>query len=441
MRPSVFLLWLITAWCALALLIALFNTFAQPPGFLTPLWVMSGAVLLIIAGVDVLRGGPSEKLDVVRTLPHSLALGAATQVSLALTNQLQRRLHITLAEPPCNKIDHHDFSIKADLNPLEKKQFGYSILPIKRGDARLTQIAIRIDTPWRLWQHCVRAGNENEIKIYPNFSPISQMAQLGVEQHIRRLGVHLVQRRGDGMEFKQLRDFVEGDALRQIDWKVTARYNKPISREYQDERNQEVFFLLDCGRRLRHEDSGLSHFDYALNALLLTSYIALRQGDSVGFTSFAGDKRWLAPVSGQVGTHRLLEKLYDLNCTKENSDYLAAAQAFLKRQRRRSLVILVTNLRTEDIDDIVCATRLMAKQHIVMVASLKENVLDDNINKPVTSFSDALNYTASHILLSERQAIAKKLTAQGVLFVDTPPEMLSLNLVSEYIKVKRSGRL
>src|SRR5690606_41328078 len=178
--------------------------------------------------------------------------------------------------------------------------------------------------------------------------------------------------RGLGLEFHQLREFRDGDTLRQIDWKATARKRTPIAREYQDERDQQIVVLLDCGRRMRSQDDELAHFDHALNACLLRSYVALRQGDAVGLATFAGEQdRYVAPLKGQAHISNLLNAVYTLDSTHRPADYAAAVNALLARQRRRALVVLVTNLRDEDDEELLGAVKRLGKQQRVLIASLR----------------------------------------------------------------------
>ena len=441
MRPSALFLSLIAAWAVLALVMACLAIFAEPWAVLNQAWAIFGSVLALAAFIDALRPGPLSKLKVTRQIAHSLALGAKSQCELSVTNGLSRALTITLAEPQCPQLAISGFPLTLKLASGANKQVRYQLTPIARGEVSLGKSRAWVISPWQLWQHRVTLGEASTLKIYPNFAPIAQIANLGIEQHARQLGIHLAQKRGEGLEFKQLRDFVEGDAMRQVDWKATARHNRPISREYQDERNQDVFFMLDCGRRLRHKDGDLSHFDHALNAILLTGYIAMRQGDGAGFTSFAGSRRWLQPVKGHAGITTLMETLYDLKSTTQNSDFLDAAQQFIKRHRRRSLVVLVSNIRPEDNDDLTSAIQLLSKHHVVTVASLRENLIDDCLSQEVNNFQQALNFTACHKHQCERKTVARNLRARGVSLIDTKPEQLHMHLVDEYFRVKRSGKL
>src|SRR5690606_11199118 len=163
------------------------------------------------------------------------------------------------------------------LLPKQKAQVEYTLRPLQRGPLQLGQCYLRVKSPLGLWNISYQSGNGDDIKVYPDFSAITGYTILATENHTSQIGIRKAQRRGTGMEFQQLREYRLGDSLRQLDWKATSRRQQLISREYQDERDQHIVLLLDSGQRMRTQDDELSHFDHALNALLLVSFIALRQ--------------------------------------------------------------------------------------------------------------------------------------------------------------------
>ncbi|GAB2189021.1 DUF58 domain-containing protein [Sessilibacter sp. MAH1] len=442
MRPTEKLLKILLVWGLLALITAVLRIFSvSAADLLSSVWVVAGIFIVIVAFVDYFSVGKIRRLGIRQQIPSSLALGNNTKCSLKITNTLARDIDITAAFAPNTKIKFEGFPLQFLLKKGTFNLINYHIKPVDRGNTTIAAPVFRIKSRNGLWDYKTSLGNDTDVKIYPNFSPIAQLSNMGVERQIQQLGIHLSQRRGEGMEFKQLREFVEGDSLRQIDWKATSKARRPISREYQDEKNQEIFFLLDCGRRLRHKDDELSHFDYALNAILLTAYIAIRQGDSAGFFSFAGDNRYLSPVKGVNGVNTLLNNLYDIQSTLENTDFLKLAEDFTVRHKRRSLVVLVSNIREEDHDDLIKATRLLSKKHIVLVASLKEASLEHQLQEPVVNFDSSIAFAATHKYLHERSLVIKKLRSAGVFVIDTLPEFLHVRLVSEYFRLKRSHLL
>ena len=317
----------------------------------------------------------------------------------------------------------------------------YRIRPKKRGDLQFGNVEVLSPSTlglWQLhhWQQCASV-----IKVFPNFAAVSQFAMLAMEQQTSQMGVRLQQRRGEGMEFHQLRDFRQGDSLRQIDWNASARKRKVISKEYQEEKDQQIIFLLDCGRKMRNKDGDLSHFDHALNAILLMSYVALKQGDSVGLMSFAGQSRWLKPVKGVANMPKLLNHVYDLHATPSASDYSSVAKALLTRHNKRSLIIFVSNIRDENTDDLEPAIRILQKKHLVMVANLEEPVLHNITHQPVDNFKQALTYAGTIDYLDQRKVIERTLNQQGVITVNSLPNMLPVTLVNRYMEIKREGRL
>jgi uncharacterized protein (DUF58 family) len=282
----------------------------------------------------------------------------------------------------------------------------------------------------------------DQTRVYPDFARLYGGELLAVDNWLSQLGVRQRQRRGQGLEFHQLREFREGDSLRQIDWKATARQRTPIAREYQDERDQQIIFLLDCGRRMRSQDDELSHFDHALNACLLLSYVALRQGDAVGLSTFACDQpRHLAPVKGSGQLNVLLNTVYDLDSTQRPADFQAAANQLLSRQKRRALVVLVTNLRDEDDEELLSAVKRLSAQHRVLVASLREETLDTLRQTTVQTLPEALAYCGTVNYMNERAELHERLSAHGVPVLDVRPAELGAELVTLYLSWKRSAAL
>jgi uncharacterized protein (DUF58 family) len=198
--------------------------------------------------------------------------------------------------------------------------------------------------------------------------------------------------------------------------------------------------MLDCGRRMRSQDDELSHFDHALNACLLLSYVALRQGDAVGLCTFASDQpRYLAPVKGSSQLNLLLNAVYDLDTTRRTADYEAAASQLLSRQKRRALVIVVSNLRDEDDEALLCAVKRISRQHRVMVASMREEVLDLLRQSPVQTLPEALAYSGTVDYLNTRNELHDRLNAHGLSVLDTLPSDMGAALVTRYLDWKKAG--
>lgn len=442
MRPSSLSLKLLGVLAALALVIALMRLLlpsASSEAFAWSWW-LAFAALLAAAGFDAL-GFRNEPLEVERDLPGSFAVGVGNKVTLQLSNRSPRYLKLTVSDHYPEQIVVESLPAALGLAPGKTASVVYWANPWQRGDAHFGDVDTRIESGFGLWQFRKRFALPAVVKVYPNFTAIAHFEQLGHDQQTGQLGVHLLQRRGQGMDFHQLRDYRDGDVSRQIDWKASSRRHKLISRDYQDERDQDIIFLLDCGRRMRAKDASLSHFDHCLNSMLLLSYVALRQGDAVGLLSFAGEQRWLSPVKGKNNVNIILNTVYNLHSSTQTSDLVEAATALMARHRKRALVVVLSNLREEDREDVTAATKLLARKHLVLVASLREIFLDQVLDTAVTDLESSLVYCESVDVLALRNRLLRTLQSSGVLVTDSTPQRLHIDLVNEYWALKRSGRI
>jgi uncharacterized protein (DUF58 family) len=396
--------------------------------------------LLALALLDAVRVKrlPSPRLK--RQIPGSLALGRWSEAQLTLEHDFTQPLKVQVFDHVPAGLSFEHLPLTVELQPGRHSLAGYRLRPLQRGHFSFERCEINLPSSLGLWTHRRLLDLPDATRVYPDFARLYEGQLLAVDNWLSQLGVRQKQRRGLGLEFHQLREFREGDSLRQIDWKATARQRTPIAREYQDERDQQIIFMLDCGRHMRSQDDELSHFDHALNACLLLSYVALRQGDAVGLSTFASEQpRYLAPVKGTSHLNTLLNSVYDLNSSQRSADYQAAVTQLLARQKRRALVVLVTNLREENDDELLPAVKRLSRQHQVLVASLREDVLDTLRQSPVQTLPEALAYCGTVDYLNARAELHERLNAHGVLVMDALPGELGAALVTRYLGWKRTG--
>ncbi|HEX2252464.1 MAG TPA: DUF58 domain-containing protein [Thermoanaerobaculia bacterium] len=434
MRPTRAALVLASAWLALAVAAAFLPVLLGP-------WIAcgAGAALLLAADAVAVRRLPAP--EVRREVAPALPLGEWTRVRLRLANRSGARLRLIVFDHPPPAAELRDLPQSVALPRAGGAEIVYRLRPTERGDHRFAPADLLVASPLRLWRRRLRTGEGAAVRVLPNFQAVARYALLALDDRLGAMGVRLRQRRGTGLEFHELRDYRHGDSMRQVDWKATARRQKLISREYQDERNQQLVVLLDCGRRLRSRDGELAHFDHVLNAVLLLAYAALRQGDALGLLTFAGEERWLAPVKGTRSLARVLHALYDLETTTRPPDYLEAARRLRTLQKRRALVVLVTNLREEDEGELLPALRMLRPLHLVLVASLRETVLGEVLAVPPDDHPQAVLAAATHHYLEERDRVRDRLRGRGILTLDVEPAELPVSLVNRYLDVKRSGLL
>ena len=433
MRPAPLLLWCLFAWACIGAL----EHAGILPGYTASI---AGYVLFAAVVVDWWRLRRRAVPDVARRMPDALPLGVEREVELQIEGGAARL-----------RLDVHDLHPGAwpatglprtlTVAPGTSATFAYTLKPIERGDHTFDGVHVRLHSPWRLFTRLVVAGTPRPVRVFPNFAPLTRLALLSAEQASRLVGAHLKRRRGEGTDFHQMRDYRVGDSLRQVDWKATARMRRLISREYQDERNQQLIVVMDTGRRMLARDGEFTHFDRVLDAALVVSYVALRQGDAVGLLATGGEQRFVAPQRGLGAIDTLLQATYDLQPRPVSTDYLAAASELTLRQARRGLVMLVTNIRDEDIDDLLGAVRLLQKRHRVVVASLREEALDAVLDDAGNDLHGALRAASAARYLEQRAAAHDALRTHKVQVLDVTCAQLSGALVEKYLAIKRDGAL
>ncbi len=442
-------LWLL-AGLSLGLAVAL--SLGAPLSVMAPLGLGLVAGLVLAALVDLghsLRQWRRAGLQVRRRLPAAFAIGASTELKLDLINPGPLRWRTQVFDEVDPVFDIDGLPRALDLAPHTRTPLAFRVTARQRGVATLGRTQLLWRSRAGLFEVRETVGEAQSLRIYPNFAALARYAWLSGDRRLAQIGIKNFVQRGQGTDFRQLAEYRRGDPLRHLDVKASLRQRKPIVREFQDERDQCVMFLLDCGRRMRADEQTLhtgetSHFDDALDALMLLAYVALSEGDEVGAMTFggeAGEHRDFAPRKGMATLNALMNKMHDLQPGGHHSDYLAAAETLSHRLRRRSLVIVLTNFRDEDSPELQPALRLLRRRHLVMLASLRETALGRLAAQPIHSPEDAATVASAHLLSQARQDAFARVVDHDKLSMDVEPRALAATLVNRYHQVKRAGLL
>jgi uncharacterized protein (DUF58 family) len=386
--------------------------------------------------------------QLVRRLPAAFALGVRREIPLHLETAGHGKWE-------CELHDYLDASMATEHLPLvlrldgsTRVTTGYTVMPTRRGAVAFAPAEIRIRSRWRFWDLLERIGSSEIRRVYPDFAQVARYAWLAGDRRLQEIGIKTYHQRGHGTDFKQLAEYGIGDPVRHIDWRATMRLNRPIVRQFQDERDQCVHLLVDCGRRMRADDrrqgAEASHFDQVLNAVMLLAYVALRQGDEVGamtFGTLAGQERSFPPRKGTQALNALMGELYAIEPTPMHSDYLAAAEAVLRRHHKRALVIVITNFRDEDSAELRQALRLLRSRHLVLLASLRERIVGEIMAQPFSSDDAVTDVASAHLYEQARRDAFQRLAAGDAMMVDAEPADLGAQLVNRYVAIKRASMI
>jgi uncharacterized protein (DUF58 family) len=430
LRPTRALIALLILWTLLGLAGSLWLPGAR-------WWDWMGAILAAVGLFDALVVFTLRLPRAERVLPGRMAVGIEAEVALRLVNPTKRHLHMAVFDGIPARSDCEAFPWRGWVRARGYLDLNYPITLHKRGAIEFGKTHVLLTSLLGLWSRKALLGETSEVKVYPNYQPVLSYALLAMAHRQEHTGIIRKNRAGLSRDFHQLRDYQMGDSLSQIDWKASSKRQTLISRDFQEQLDQSVILMLDCGRRMRTIDGEITQFDHCLNSMLLLSYVALRQGDQVGILSFGGTDRWLPPVKGGSAMTTVLNHLYDYETSPYPSDFAEAAERLLKHQRRRSMVVVMTNLRGEDAEELREPLRKLRQKHVVVLASLREAGIGEMLEKELHSFDDALGYLAAEDYAAEREAVLAGLRGDGVVTLDETAQRFPIALANAYLDTRQ----
>jgi uncharacterized protein (DUF58 family) len=430
LRPTRALIALLILWTLMGLAGSLY-----PP--VSDWWGIMGGILGLVVLFDALVAYVFRPPGVKRTLPGRMAVGIEGEVELRIINPTHRPLHVGVFDGIPSHCECEAFPWRGWIKGKGYLDLNYPITLPERGEIGFGKTHILMTSLLGLWSRQVKVGEVGTVKVYPNYQPVLSYALMAMAHRQEHTGIIRKNRAGLSRDFHQLRDYQMGDSLSQIDWKASSKRQSLISRDFQEQLDQSVILMLDCGRRMRTIDGEISQFDHCLNSMLLLSYVALRQGDQVGILSFGGTDRWLPPVKGASAMTTVLNHLYDYETSPFPSDFAEAAERLLKHQQRRSMVVVMTNLRGEDSDELREPLRKLRQKHVVVLASLREMGIGEMMDKELNSFEDALGYLAAHDYAAEREAVLTTLRADGIVTLDETAQQFPIALANAYLDTRQ----
>ncbi|MDZ7616136.1 MAG: DUF58 domain-containing protein, partial [Patescibacteria group bacterium] len=296
----------------------------------------------------------------------------------------------------------------------------------------------RVRSRWGLWQRILSYPVVTRLAIYPDIKQLSQYALLARTNRLSLLGVRRTRRVGQDHDFERLRDYTRDDNYKHLDWRATARRRKLTVRDFQTSQSQRIIFMLDCGRMMTNEAEGISLFDHALNASLLLSYVALRQGDQAGVITFSDTIHgYVPPRSGMQQMNRLLHASFNRFPELVESRYDLAFRYLAAHCRQRALVVLVTNVIDEvNANQVEQYLGNLVGRHLPLGVLLRDRRLFDAVDLEHPAGADLWRAAAAADILTWRHQVLSDLHGKGVLSLDVFPEHMTAPLVNRYLEIK-----
>lgn len=431
--PSVWWVALLTVSLVVSVLTIFF------PGFLV-IAALVDVALLILASIDfvLLYLLTNRGIEVRRSIAKTCSLGIATSSELTIEN----RTGMTLIGKVRDDLPDHFVSAPAEhalrLPPLGQMTAHRKLTPGRRGAFELQYVYLRFASLGRLWVRQVKLPLKQPLNVYPDLKQLSDYALLARTNRLSLIGVRKTRRVGQDSEFERLRDYTRDDNYRHIDWRSTARRQKLTVRQFQSDQSQRVIFLLDCGRMMTNQRDGYSLLDHALNSTLMMAYVALSQGDAVGMLCFSDTiHSYIPPAGGKSQMNRLIHAGFDQFPRLVESRYDQAFLYLSTHCKRRSLVVLATNVIDEvNAGAVVDYLGNINGQHLPLGILLRDRAIFNAADAPDGDAFQMYRAAAAADILLWRDQVVTDLEHRGVLVVDAFPDELTAPLVNQYLEIK-----
>jgi uncharacterized protein (DUF58 family) len=411
-------------------------------GLLVPLLVLDG-LLLVAALVDSLLAVDPRRLEVERELPPVLVLRSTGEVRWIVRNPTERRVRVALADELAPSLDASTRRLRGVVPPRAQLVGTAELRPGRRGRFQVEELVMRVDGPLGLGARQRKLRLPAVLRVHPVFASRAE-AELRINRaRILEVGLRSAKGRGGGTEFDQLREYGVDDEVRRIDWAATARAGKAMVRTYRAERNQTVLLLLDNGRVMAGRVDDVPRVEHAMDALMCLTTVASRLGDRCGLVVFDREVRSVVPArSGREQLGRVAEAMYALEPQLVESDYRGAFSQALARFRRRSLIVLFTDLVEQAVgESLLPALPLLVRHHVVLIAAVRDPVVVRWATDAPEDADGAYRAAAAATELAHRDRTISQLRGMGAIVIDAPVGRLAPAVADAYLDLKARGSL
>ena len=405
--------------------------------------VVVNAALALLALVDALLAPAPGSLPVERTLPGAVTLGATAEITWTVRNPRRRALRVALADELAPSLRADTRRASARIPGGATLQAATEINPARRGRFTPTELVVRVDGPLGLGARQAALVVPGVLHVYPSFRSKDE-AELRIRKaRITDVGLRSARGLGGGTEFDRLREYSVDDQFRRIDWAATARAGRTIVREYRAEQNQTVLVLLDNGRVMAGRVDGVPRVEHAVDAVMMLTAVATGLGDRCGVVAFDREVRAAVPPgTGRAQLGRVVDALYVLEPVLAESDYAGAFTETLARFRRRTMLVLLTDLVAPAVEEwLIPALPLLVREHLVVVASVRDPDVARWARGGAADVTGVYRQAAAVSALDARRRTIARLRGLGVTVVDARPGRLAAELADTYLAAKATGRL
>lgn len=406
------------------------------------LWILV-VLLTLLAGAELIALYKKNGLFAERLLPEKFSNSDENQVRVEIRNKYGFSVNVEVIDEIPIQFQKRDFLKHLKIPSRSSAAFTYILRPVERGEYFFGSLNIFSSTALKLVKRRQAFNKEQMLKVYPSFVQMKKYDFMAIDRKISQPGLKKIRKIGHTMEFEQIKDYVAGDDVRSINWKATAKQGSLMVNQYQDERSQPVYSVIDTGRTMKMPFQGLKLLDYAVNSSLAFSNIALKRKDKAGLVTFSNKVGKILPASSKKShLNLLLEELYNINTKFLDSDLGLLYTHINRKLTQRSLLLLYTNFEhLSALHRQLPYFKALSRKHMLVVIFFENTELESFINTEAEKLPEIFDQTIAEQFSYDKRLMAKELQKHGIQTILTKPEDLTVNTINKYLEIKKRGIL
>lgn len=409
-------------------------------------WVAHSLLILVVIAFIVdfmLLFNQKNAVQAQRILPEKLSNGDQNSIKIDLKNNYPFTIKTKVIDEIPFQFQKRDFNIERTINSKNNVLFEYILEPKERGEYSFGQLNVFAQSPLGLVSRRFIFQKGAMLPSYPSFIHLRKYELMALQNEFLLGGIKKIRKLGHTMEFEQIKEYVPGDDIRTINWKATSKRNQLMVNQFQDEKSQRIFMLIDIGRTMQMPFNGLSLLDYSINATMALSHIILKKNDRAGMMTFSKKTEHKVAADNKPGQlKKISESLYNIQTNFFESDFSSLYQDVKFTIGQRSLILLFTNFETLDaVNRQIKYLRGIAKNHLLVIVFFKNSELQSLINTNPENIQEVYDEIIAEKFEYEKKLIIQELRKYGIYTVYTLPENLNLEVINKYLEIKARGIL
>ncbi len=376
-----------------------------------------------------------------RVCADKLSNGDENDIEIYLENYYPFPIAVKVIDELPFQFQKRDNFFELTIEKLGTKILHFTLRPVKRGEYAFGAVNVFVANAIGLVRRRFKFSQDKIVPVYPSYIQMRKYELLAISNSIKELGIKKIRKIGHNMEFEHIKEYVVGDDYRTINWKATARRGELMVNNYQDEKSQRIYCLIDKGRVMKMPFEGMTLLDYAINASLAMANVAIKKDDKAGLISFQHKISAVVPASSRSNQmHTIQETLFNQKTSYKESDFAVLYNTIKYKIKRRSLLILFTNFETtSSMNRQLPFLRKLSREHLLVVIFFENTTIESLLDTAPTTVEQVYHKTIAEKFVYDKKLIVKELKKHGIQAILTSPQNLTVNTINKYLELKARG--